>query len=124
MISSSNSLSRGSGMPIQVDGALRRAPCPVQSCPACEPNSGSVHPNLPAKADRVERGPTLLCNQVVSDLSEGLRANRGKDLKLCHRCHEFAVKSSKIVPLGAPLLLSYPQSVTPKFPPELLPHFL
>jgi len=51
-------------MPIQVDGALLRAPCPVQSCPACEPNTGSVHPNLPAKADRVERGPTLLCNQV------------------------------------------------------------
>jgi hypothetical protein len=41
-------------MPIQVDGALLRAPCPVQSCPACEPNTGSVHPNLPAKAARVE----------------------------------------------------------------------
>jgi len=53
-------------MPIQVDGALRRAPCPVESCPACEPNTGSVHPNLPAKAARVERGPTLLCNQVGS----------------------------------------------------------
>jgi len=51
-------------MPIQVNGALRRAPCPVPSCPACEPNTGSVHPNLPAKADRVERRPTLLCNQV------------------------------------------------------------
>jgi len=51
-------------MPIQVDGALRRAPCPVPSCPACEPNTGSVHPNLPAKAARVERGPTLLCNHV------------------------------------------------------------
>src|SRR5271170_5575754 len=64
MISYSNSLSRESGMPIQVNGALLRAPCPVQSCPACEPNTGSVHPNLPAKAARVERGPTLLCNQV------------------------------------------------------------
>ena len=41
-------------MPIQVDGALLRAPCPVESCPACEPNTGSVHPNLPAKAARVE----------------------------------------------------------------------
>ena len=29
-------------MPIQVDGAFVRAPCPVPSCPACEPNSGSV----------------------------------------------------------------------------------
>ncbi len=29
-------------MPNQVDGALLRAPCPVPSCPACEPNSGSV----------------------------------------------------------------------------------
>jgi hypothetical protein len=43
-------------MPIQVDGALPRAPCPVPSCPACEPNTGSVHPNLPAKPARVERG--------------------------------------------------------------------
>ncbi len=41
-------------MPNQVDGAFVRAPCPVPSCPACEPNTGSVHPNLPAKAARVE----------------------------------------------------------------------
>ena len=41
-------------MPIQVDGALVHAPCPVPSCPACEPNTGSVHPKLPAKAARVE----------------------------------------------------------------------
>ncbi len=41
-------------MPNQVDGALLRAPCPVPSCPACEPNTSSVHPNLPAKAARVE----------------------------------------------------------------------
>ena len=41
-------------MPNQVDGALLRAPCPVPSCPACEPNTGSVHPNLPAKTARVE----------------------------------------------------------------------
>ena len=41
-------------MPNQVDGALLRAPCPVPSCPACEPNTGSVHPNLSAKAARVE----------------------------------------------------------------------
>ena len=34
-------------MPNQVDGALVRAPCPVPSCPACEPNSGSVLPSLP-----------------------------------------------------------------------------
>src|SRR5271155_2446803 len=54
MIISSNSLSRGSGMPIQVNGALLRAPCPGPSCPACEPNTGSDHPNLPAKAARVE----------------------------------------------------------------------
>jgi hypothetical protein len=43
-------------MPIQVNGALRRAPCPVQSCPACEPNSGSVHPSLSMNATQVERG--------------------------------------------------------------------
>jgi hypothetical protein len=43
-------------MPIQVNGALRRAPCPVPSCPACEPNSGSVHPSLSMKATQVERG--------------------------------------------------------------------
>jgi hypothetical protein len=37
-------------MPNQVDGALVRAPCPVPSCPACEPNSGSVLPRLSTKA--------------------------------------------------------------------------
>ncbi len=41
-------------MPNQVDGAFLRAPCPVPSCPACEPNTDFVHPNLPAKAARVE----------------------------------------------------------------------
>ena len=46
-------------MPNQVDGALVRAPCPVPSCPACEPNSGSVLPSLSTKATGVE-GPTLL----------------------------------------------------------------
>jgi hypothetical protein len=51
-------------MPNQVDGALVRAPCPVPSCPACEPNSGSVLPSLSTKATGVE-GPTLLCNQVA-----------------------------------------------------------
>ena len=56
MIASSNSLSRGSGMPNQVDGAFVRAPCPVPSCPTCEPNSGSVLPSLSTKATRVERG--------------------------------------------------------------------
>src|SRR5271170_6293536 len=56
MISYSNSLLRGSGMPIQVNGAFLRAPCPVPSCPACEPNSGSVHPSLSTKATQVERG--------------------------------------------------------------------
>ena len=43
-------------MPIQVDGAFVRAPSPVPSCPACEPNSGSVPPSLSTKATRVERG--------------------------------------------------------------------
>jgi hypothetical protein len=37
-------------MPNQVDGAFVRAPCPVPSCPACEPNSGSVLPSLSIKA--------------------------------------------------------------------------
>jgi hypothetical protein len=41
-------------MPIQVDGTFLRAPCPVGSCPACEPNSGSVLPSLSSKATRVE----------------------------------------------------------------------
>ena len=43
-------------MPIQVDGAFVRAPCPIPSCPACEPNFGSVPPSLSTKATRVERG--------------------------------------------------------------------
>jgi hypothetical protein len=50
MISSSNSLSRGSGRPHLVDGAVLRAPCPVPSCPACEPNSGSVLSSVSTKA--------------------------------------------------------------------------
>src|ERR1700730_15331822 len=50
MIITSNSLSRGSGMPNQVDDAFVRAPCPVPSCPACEPNSGSVFPSVSTKA--------------------------------------------------------------------------
>ena len=64
-------------MPIQVDGAFVRAPCPVPSCPACEPNSGSVPPSLSTKATRVERGrhcyaikfvlePTFPVSAVVS----------------------------------------------------------
>src|ERR1035437_6815398 len=50
MITSSNSLSRGSGMPNQVHGAFLHAPCPVPSCPACEPNSGSVLASVSTKA--------------------------------------------------------------------------
>ena len=57
MITSSNSLSRGSGMPNQVHGALVRAPCPVPSCPAYEPNSGHFLPRAyQLKTARVERG--------------------------------------------------------------------
>lgn len=37
-------------MPIQVDGAFVRAPCPVPSYPAYEPNPGSVFPSLSTKA--------------------------------------------------------------------------
>jgi hypothetical protein len=37
-------------MPIQVDGAFLRAPCPVPSYPAYEPNPGSVFPSLSTKA--------------------------------------------------------------------------
>ena len=32
-----------------------------------------------------------------------LKVHRSQDLDLCHGCHEIAEKSSKIVPLGAPL---------------------
>ena len=51
-------------MPNQVDGAFLHAPCPVPSCPACEPNSGSVLSSVSTKAYSSPRGPTLLCNQV------------------------------------------------------------
>jgi hypothetical protein len=37
-------------MPNQVHGAFLHAPCPVPSCPACEPNSGSVLANVSTKA--------------------------------------------------------------------------
>ena len=53
-------------MPHQVDGAFVRAPCPVPSCPACEPNSGSVFPSLSTRAHSSRGGPALLCNQVQS----------------------------------------------------------
>lgn len=61
-------------MPIQVNGALLRAPCPVPSCPAREPNSGSVLPSLSSKAYPSRGGPTLLCNQV--DTGTSLFGNR------------------------------------------------
>jgi hypothetical protein len=37
-------------MPHQVNGAFLRAPCPVPSCPAYEPNSGSVLSSVSTKA--------------------------------------------------------------------------
>jgi len=54
-------------MPIQVDGALRRAPCPVPSCPACEPNTGSVHPNLPAKAPESSGADIVMQSTAYQD---------------------------------------------------------
>ena len=51
-------------MPHQVDGAFVHAPCPVPSCPAYEPNSGSVFPSLSTRAHSSRGGPALLCNQV------------------------------------------------------------
>ena len=51
-------------MPNQVDGAFVRAPCPVPSCPAYEPNFGSVLLEPINKTPLESRGPTLLCNQV------------------------------------------------------------
>ncbi len=65
-------------MPHQVDGAFVRAPCPVPSCPACEPNSGSVFPSLSTRAHSSRGGPALLCNQVLltyADLSLGTRSH-------------------------------------------------
>ena len=77
MITSSNSLSRGSGMPNQVDGAFVRAPCPVPSCPACEPNSGSVLPSLSSKATRVEGADIVMqsCRVLARNMS-GYATNR------------------------------------------------
>jgi len=36
-------------MPNQVNGAFLRAPCPVPSCPAYQPNSGSALPSVSTK---------------------------------------------------------------------------
>jgi hypothetical protein len=52
-------------MPNQVDGAFVRAPCPVPSCPACEPNSGSVLPSLSTKATRVEGADIVMQSSSV-----------------------------------------------------------
>ena len=61
-------------MPNQVDGAFVRAPCPVPSCPACEPNSGSVLPSLSTKATRVEGGRH--CYAIMFRASTHISGNR------------------------------------------------
>ena len=101
MISYSNSLLRGSGMPIQVNGALRRAPCPVPSCPACEPNSGSVHPSLSMKATQVERGRhcyaikwLLVRTYPVSSLASK-QSGGGASIRTCQR-HKNSRFSEKV----------------------------
>jgi hypothetical protein len=37
----------------------------IPSCPACEPNSGSVFPSLSTRTHSSRGGSALLCNQVV-----------------------------------------------------------
>ncbi len=80
-------------MPIQLDGALRHAPCPVPSCPACEPNTGSVHPNLSAKAARVERGRHCYAIKLVPGLTFPVAAF-GSDGRR-NTCLQFTRRSFK-----------------------------
>ncbi len=80
-------------MPIQVDGAFVRAPCPVPSCPACEPNSGSV-PKPINESDSSRAGPTLLCNHVRSSTHfSGFRVNQTSPLG-SHRPHDVVVRTA------------------------------
>src|SRR5271170_1508223 len=44
--------------------AFYYTPCLIPSCPACEPNSGSVFPSLSTKVHSSRGGPTLLCNHL------------------------------------------------------------
>jgi hypothetical protein len=44
----------------QVDDALLRAPCPVPSCPAYEPNSGSFLPKPINKSLMASRGADIV----------------------------------------------------------------
>src|SRR5277367_5423876 len=60
MISFSNSPSRGSGTPNQVNGAFLRAPCPVPSCPAYEPNCGSVLSSVSTKTHSSQGADTVM----------------------------------------------------------------
>src|ERR1700721_297917 len=52
----------GAGCPFKC-AAFWFTTCPVSSCPACEPNSGSISPSLSTKAHSSRGGPTLLRNQ-------------------------------------------------------------
>ena len=52
MISFSNTSLEGAGCPIKWTALSCVAPCPVPSCPACEPNSGSVLPSVSTKAEQ------------------------------------------------------------------------
>jgi hypothetical protein len=54
---------QGAGCPIKWT-TLYFAPCPVPSCPAYEPNSGSFLPSLSTKVYSRRGGPALLCNHV------------------------------------------------------------
>jgi hypothetical protein len=53
-------------MPNQVDGAFLHAPCPVPSCPACEPNSGSVLSSVSAKSCS-SRGADIVMQSSVTE---------------------------------------------------------
>ncbi len=66
-------------MPNQVDGALVRAPCPVPSCPACEPNSGSVLPSLSTNAYSSRGGRyryAIKCRQAYEFLAAAEMATK------------------------------------------------
>jgi len=60
---------------------------------------------MPHRHAKAERNTLYARVPITPSNRSRLKAHRTRDLILCHRCHDFAEKSSKIVLLGAPLFL-------------------
>jgi hypothetical protein len=126
-------------MPIQVDGAFVRAPCPVPSYPACEPNSGSVFPSLSTKAysgrgaDIVMQSLRQLCrlpvyqarglrleSPTLRGLSRSGSVNRSPALcKAATATHSLPSLGKSVVVAQLLSVPNPPRAEKPQAPPEL-----